>query len=120
MTAHSLAVRRRSEEDLDDCVRLLRLVHDEDGYPRNWPSNPRSWLAPDDQVETFSFKRSNWWEPVRQECLAVRDRVGLMDLSTFAKFEVAGSDADVAGRDGEGGRVANSENLGVVVLAVEP
>ncbi|HET6238407.1 MAG TPA: FAD-dependent oxidoreductase [Acetobacteraceae bacterium] len=43
--------------------------------------------------EIFSFKRSNWWNPVRDECLAVRQRVGLMDLSTFAKFDVAGPDA---------------------------
>ena len=43
--------------------------------------------------EVFSFKRSNWWDAVRQECLAVRERVGLMDLSTFAKFEVEGPDA---------------------------
>jgi dimethylglycine dehydrogenase len=52
------------------------------------------WYAPDNQGEVFSFKRSNWWEPVRQECIAVRDRVGLMDLSTFAKFEVTGPDAE--------------------------
>src|SRR5271165_2358331 len=43
--------------------------------------------------EVFSFKRSNWWDAVRQECLAVRERVGVMDLSTFAKFEVEGPDA---------------------------
>jgi dimethylglycine dehydrogenase len=41
----------------------------------------------------FSFKRSNWWDAVREECLAVRQRVGLMDLSTFTKFEVTGPDA---------------------------
>jgi GNAT superfamily N-acetyltransferase len=46
----SLAVRRRSEQDLDACARLLRLVHEEDGYPRIWPTSPRTWLAPDDQV----------------------------------------------------------------------
>jgi dimethylglycine dehydrogenase len=51
------------------------------------------WYDPSKQGEAFSFKRSNWWEPVREECLAVRDRVGLMDLSTFSKFEVAGPDA---------------------------
>jgi len=51
------------------------------------------WYDAGNQGEAFSFKRSNWWEPVREECLAVRDRVGLMDLSTFAKFEVAGPDA---------------------------
>jgi dimethylglycine dehydrogenase len=43
--------------------------------------------------EVFSFKRSNWWNAVHEECLAVRQRVGLMDFSTFAKFEVDGPDA---------------------------
>jgi dimethylglycine dehydrogenase len=43
--------------------------------------------------ERFSWLRSNWWEDTRQEALAVRERVGLMDLSTFAKFEVCGADA---------------------------
>ena len=51
------------------------------------------WYDPSGEGERFSFKRSNWWEPVREECLAVRERVGLMDLSTFAKFEVDGPDA---------------------------
>jgi dimethylglycine dehydrogenase len=50
------------------------------------------WYDPNGQAEAFSFKRSNWWGPVRDECLAVRERVGLMDLSTFAKFEVTGPD----------------------------
>jgi dimethylglycine dehydrogenase len=51
------------------------------------------WYDRTGKGETFSFKRSNWWSAVREECLAVRERVGLMDLSTFAKFEVAGPDA---------------------------
>jgi dimethylglycine dehydrogenase len=51
------------------------------------------WYDPSGAGEAFSFRRSNWWEPVREECRAVRERAGLMDLSTFAKFEVRGSDA---------------------------
>jgi dimethylglycine dehydrogenase len=51
------------------------------------------WFAAPGEVEHHSFRRSNWWEPVSRECLAVRERVGLMDLSTFAKFEVTGADA---------------------------
>jgi dimethylglycine dehydrogenase len=43
--------------------------------------------------ERFSWLRSNWWADVREEALAVRERVGLMDLSPFAKFEVRGADA---------------------------
>ena len=51
------------------------------------------WYDPSGTGEAYSFKRSNWWDKVREECLAVRDRVGLMDLSTFAKFEITGPDA---------------------------
>jgi len=43
--------------------------------------------------ERYSFRRNNSWEPVRAEALAVRNAVGLMDLSTFAKYEVTGRDA---------------------------
>jgi len=51
------------------------------------------WYDKTGRGEVYSFKRSNWWKPVQEECLAVRERVGLMDLSTFAKFEVSGPDA---------------------------
>jgi dimethylglycine dehydrogenase len=51
------------------------------------------WYSPTGASERFSFARSNWWPWVKEEALAVRERVGLMDLSTFAKFEVAGADA---------------------------
>ena len=51
------------------------------------------WYDPSGKGETFSFRRNNAWEAVRAEALAVRERVGLMDLSTFAKFDVKGEDA---------------------------
>jgi dimethylglycine dehydrogenase len=51
------------------------------------------WYDPTGQGEVYSFKRSNWFAAVREEALAVRERVGLMDLSTFAKFDVRGRDA---------------------------
>jgi dimethylglycine dehydrogenase len=51
------------------------------------------WYDRSGKGEQFSFLRSNWFEPVRDEALAVRERVGLMDISTFAKFEVTGPDA---------------------------
>jgi dimethylglycine dehydrogenase len=34
------------------------------------------------------------FEVVRDECLAVRNKVGILDLSGFAKYEVAGPDAE--------------------------
>jgi dimethylglycine dehydrogenase len=52
------------------------------------------WYDSSKQGEEFSWLRSNWFKPVEREALAVRERVGLMDLSTFSKFEVFGPDAE--------------------------
>ena len=41
----------------------------------------------------LSFRRPGWFEAVREECLAVRDGVGIADLSAFSKFEVMGPGA---------------------------
>ncbi|GLY00400.1 MULTISPECIES: GNAT family N-acetyltransferase [Actinoplanes] len=39
-------IRERCGGDLDDCVAALRAVHEADGYPLNWPADPRGWLTP--------------------------------------------------------------------------
>ncbi len=44
-------------------------------------------------VETWSFRRSNYFEQVGRECRHVHERVGLLDMSAFAKFEIAGPGA---------------------------
>ena len=53
------------------------------------------WFAPPgtEPVETPSFRRSNSHDPVGEECRAVRGGVGILDGSSFAKYEVSGSDA---------------------------
>jgi dimethylglycine dehydrogenase len=51
------------------------------------------WYDPSGKGENYSFRRNNAFEAVREEALAVREGVGLMDLSTFAKFDVKGKDA---------------------------
>ncbi len=51
------------------------------------------WFDKSGKGETFSFKRNNAFETVRDEALAVRNAVGLMDISTFSKFEVYGKEA---------------------------
>ena len=40
-----------------------------------------------------AFRRTDWFEPVREEARAVRERVGLLDMSAFAKFDLQGPDA---------------------------
>jgi len=51
------------------------------------------WYAPADVTEEFGFRRNNSFEFVAEECRAVRERVGLTDLTSFAKYEVSGADA---------------------------
>ena len=52
------------------------------------------WFAPDPgTVEDVTFGRSNAWPHVREEVLAVRNSVGLMETSGFAKFLVEGPGA---------------------------
>ncbi|MFQ5784155.1 MAG: FAD-dependent oxidoreductase [Alphaproteobacteria bacterium] len=52
------------------------------------------WFAPAGVAETYSFRRANAFEAVAGECKAVCERVGLLDLSSFSKYEVTGSDAE--------------------------
>ena len=53
-----------------------------------------NWFSLDGEPEKHSFRRSNWFESVAAECKAVRERVGVLDLSSFAKFDVTGQDAE--------------------------
>ncbi|MFF6776851.1 GNAT family N-acetyltransferase [Streptomyces sp. NPDC012637] len=40
-------VRRRTDEDIEACVRALADVHRHDGYPLDWPARPADWLRGD-------------------------------------------------------------------------
>ena len=43
--------------------------------------------------DAHDFRRAEWWQAVAEECRAVGQRVGVMDLSAFGKIEVRGADA---------------------------
>jgi dimethylglycine dehydrogenase len=53
------------------------------------------WFAPTarEAVDEVSFRRSNAHPYVGAECAAVRDAVGLLEISNYGKFEVQGPDA---------------------------
>ncbi|WP_268890629.1 aminomethyltransferase family protein [Curvivirga aplysinae] len=53
------------------------------------------WFAPEgvEPVEEITFKRSNAFEHVAEECRAVREDVGMIETSNFAKYKVTGSGA---------------------------
>jgi len=52
------------------------------------------WYSLDGREEEYSFTHNNAFEVVRDECLAVRERVGILDLSGFAKYDISGPDAE--------------------------
>jgi dimethylglycine dehydrogenase len=54
-----------------------------------------NWFSTRAQPEEYpaTFRRPGWFDAVGEECRAVRDRVGIADLSHLAKFEIAGRDA---------------------------
>ncbi len=43
--------------------------------------------------DTLSYRDEHWHDAVAQECLAVRDHVGVMDHGGFTRFEVSGPGA---------------------------
>jgi dimethylglycine dehydrogenase len=51
------------------------------------------WFAPDGVEDKFSWRRSSDFDTVGAEAKAVRDSVGLMETSGFAKYSVSGEGA---------------------------
>jgi glycine cleavage system aminomethyltransferase T/glycine/D-amino acid oxidase-like deaminating enzyme len=54
------------------------------------------WFAPRGvaREDDLTFRRPNWFEHVGDECRGVRERVGMLDQTSFGKFEVTGPGAD--------------------------
>ncbi len=52
------------------------------------------WFSLDGREEVCGFRHNNVFDVVAAECKAVRERVGVMELSSFAKYEVTGADAE--------------------------
>ena len=50
------------------------------------------WYAPEgvEPLENYGFERQNWFAPVAEECRALRQSVGLIDVSNFAKYRIRG------------------------------
>jgi sarcosine dehydrogenase len=57
-----------------------------------------NWFAPNggEPRDVYSYGRQNWFDAVGAEHRAVRERVGLFDQTSFAKFLFVGRDAEAA------------------------
>jgi dimethylglycine dehydrogenase len=55
-----------------------------------------NWFAPQgvEARDVWSFRRSNYFEHVGNECRHVHEKVGVLDMSAFSKFRVSGAGAE--------------------------
>ncbi len=60
----------------------------------SWGLEVPLYFAPAGFEETPALKRSNAFPIVAQECRAVREQVGLLDITGFSRFEVRGERAE--------------------------
>jgi dimethylglycine dehydrogenase len=53
------------------------------------------WFAGEgvEAVDEYGFERQSWFGPVGAECRALREGVGVIDISNYAKYEVRGPGA---------------------------
>ena len=52
------------------------------------------WFSTGGEEEQYGYRHNNAFDAVREECHAVRERVGVIDLTGFAKYNVCGRDAE--------------------------
>ncbi len=62
----------------------------------SWGMETPLWFAPPGEKaeDIVSFHRSNDFEPIKAECLAVREAVGVTEIANFAKYEITGAGAE--------------------------
>ncbi|WP_406648045.1 FAD-dependent oxidoreductase [Aliisedimentitalea scapharcae] len=60
----------------------------------SWDLEVPLYFAPQGFEETPTLKRSNAHDIVAEECKAIRDGVGLLDITGFSRFEVTGDNAE--------------------------
>jgi dimethylglycine dehydrogenase len=52
------------------------------------------WFSLDGRAEHHSYRRNNVFEVIKDEVAAVHQRVGLLDLTGFAKYDISGAGAE--------------------------
>ena len=62
----------------------------------SWGMETPLWFAPEgtEAKDIVSFHRSNDFLPIKAECKAVREAVGVTEIANFAKYEITGPGAE--------------------------
>lgn len=84
-----MAGRPQKKSPLHERLQAQGCVHTETfGWER-----PK-WFSLDGRVEDYGYERNNVFDVVRGEIAAVHERVGILDLTGFAKYDIAGPHAE--------------------------
>jgi dimethylglycine dehydrogenase len=84
-----MAGRPRKRSPLHDRLCAQGCVHSETfGWER-----PK-WFSLDGRAEEYAYRRNNVFDVVSAEVAAVHERVGILDLTGFAKYEISGTGAE--------------------------
>ncbi|MFC6583411.1 glycine cleavage T C-terminal barrel domain-containing protein [Sulfitobacter aestuariivivens] len=79
-------------------LKMTGIYSDQDAagavWGQSWDLEVPLYFAPEGFEETPSLKRSNAHDIVGAECRAVREGVGLLDITAFSRFEVTGPKAE--------------------------
>jgi dimethylglycine dehydrogenase len=63
------------------------------GMSFGW-EHPQWFAAEPGTRDTNGFTRQNWWAPVGDECRMLRNHVGVIDISNFARYRCKGPNAE--------------------------
>ena len=85
-----MAGRPRKTSPLHDSLRRQGCVH---GETFGW-ERPQ-WFSLDGRVEDYGYARNNVFDVVRDEVAAVHQRVAVLDLTGFAKYDISGPGAEL-------------------------
>jgi len=96
----TFTTRRPGEEEMDGRPKKTSPLHLKlqsrgavHGETFGW-ERPK-WFSLDGRTEDFSYRRNNVFEVLRDEVRAVSERVAVLDLTGFAKYDISGSSAEV-------------------------
>lgn len=69
------------------------------------------WFVPQHQPleDAYGWRRPDWYPAVEAECKAVREQVGIIDLTAFAKYEMTGADANAVLNNMTTGRIPKTD-----------
>jgi dimethylglycine dehydrogenase len=94
----TFTTRRPGEEEMAGRPRKTSPLYDRlkaqgSVYSETFGWERPKWFSLDGRAEEYGYARNNVFDVVRDEVAAVHGRVGVLDLTGFAKYDISGPDA---------------------------